>query len=115
MEPKNKTYVERAKICLFPNSKKLAYMKALILAGGRGSRLGEITEKTNKCMLSVNGKYVIEYSLDCVIKTEIKSIVIVVGHISEEIINHFEDEYKGRRIKYVIQREQNGLVHSIKV
>jgi len=39
-------------------------MKALVLAGGRGKRLGSITESTNKCLLNIGGKPVIEYNLD---------------------------------------------------
>ena len=39
-------------------------MKALILAGGRGNRLEEKTSNRNKCMLELDGKPLIEYSLE---------------------------------------------------
>jgi dTDP-glucose pyrophosphorylase len=88
-------------------------MKALILAGGRGKRLGELSNDKNKCMLEINGKPLIEYSLDCATKTSISEIVIVVGHKAEEIINIYGNKYNGKAIKYVIQPEQKGLVHAI--
>lgn len=88
-------------------------MKALILAGGRGKRLNGANGKSNKCMIPINGKTAIEHSLDCVLHTEIQDIVIVVGHLAEGIINCYGNEYEGRRIRYVIQREQCGLVHAI--
>ena len=84
-------------------------MKALILAAGRGKRLGKITESTNKCMLIFNGKPVLEYNIERAADiAEISEIVIVVGHRAEDIINAYGTEYKGKRIKYVIQWEQKG-------
>jgi NDP-sugar pyrophosphorylase family protein len=88
-------------------------IKALILAGGRGKRLGEYTDEENKCMLNFGGKPLIEYSLQNAIKLSVKEIVIVVGYLAESIINYFGGSYKGTKIKYVIQKEQLGLVHAI--
>jgi dTDP-glucose pyrophosphorylase len=88
-------------------------MKVLILAGGRGKRLGQTTENQNKCMLNIAGKPLIEYSLNCAANLDISEIVIVVGYRAEEIINKYGNEYKQKPIKYVIQQEQKGLVHAI--
>ena len=89
-------------------------MKALILAGGRGKRLGNLTDSMNKCMIELGGKPVIEYNLERVSELEdVREIVIVVGHQAEEIINRYGISYNGKRIQYVIQWEQKGLVHAI--
>lgn len=88
-------------------------MKALILAAGRGKRLGDILANGNKCLLSVNGRPVIEYSLDCASATDVEEIVIVVGYRAEDIINKYGARYKNKRIKYVVQQEQRGLVHAL--
>ena len=89
-------------------------MKALILAGGRGKRLGEMTNSINKCMLELGGKPVIEYNIDRAAEIkDIDEIVIVVGHRAEDIINRYGTNYNGKRIRYVIQWEQKGLVHAI--
>jgi len=88
-------------------------MKALILAGGRGKRLKEVSDNKNKCMVEVQGKPLIQYSLDWAIKTDISEIVIVVGYMAEQIMNVYENEYNGKPIKYVIQKEQKGLIHAI--
>jgi dTDP-glucose pyrophosphorylase len=88
-------------------------MKALILAGGRGKRLDEISIPRNKCMTEVNGKPIVEYSLDCVSNTDIDEVIIVVGYRAEEIINTYGNRYKHKKLKYVIQWEQKGLVHAI--
>ena len=88
-------------------------MKALILAAGRGRRLDELAGQKNKCMLEVDGRPVIEYSLDCAANTDIDEIVVVVGFKAEDIINTYGTAYKDKQIKYVVQQEQRGLVHAI--
>jgi len=88
-------------------------MKALVLAGGRGSRIDELSMSNNKCMIRLNNNPIIKYNLDNVVSTDIEEIVVVVGYRAEEIINYFGNRYKDRRITYVIQWEQKGLVHAI--
>jgi dTDP-glucose pyrophosphorylase len=88
-------------------------MKALILAGGRGSRLDELSVEHNKCMIEINGRPAIEFSLDCAVGCGMSDIVVVVGYRAEEIINQYGNSYRGSRIRYVIQWEQRGLVHAI--
>jgi len=89
-------------------------MKALILAGGRGKRFGNVTDSINKCMLEVGGKPALEYNIARAIEIdEIDETVIVVGHRAEDIINRYGTRYHDKRIRYVIQWEQKGLVHAI--
>jgi UDP-N-acetylglucosamine diphosphorylase / glucose-1-phosphate thymidylyltransferase / UDP-N-acetylgalactosamine diphosphorylase / glucosamine-1-phosphate N-acetyltransferase / galactosamine-1-phosphate N-acetyltransferase len=88
-------------------------MKALILAGGRGKRLDELSKNKNKCMIEVHGRPVIEYSLDNAASTDVDEILLVVGYRAEEIINHYGISYKGKRLRYVLQWEQKGLVHAM--
>ena len=95
------------------NSSSQAPMKALILAGGRGSRLSPMTATLNKCMMCYAGKPLIENSLDNATKAGVEEIVIVVGHLAEQIINAYGNCHDGTRIRYVIQWEQRGLVHAI--
>jgi len=88
-------------------------MKAVILAGGRGKRLKETTNSSNKCMLEIDNKPVLEYNLDRALEMEIDEIVMVVGYRAEDIINRYGTSRNGVRIRYVIQGEQKGLVHAI--
>jgi UDP-N-acetylglucosamine diphosphorylase / glucose-1-phosphate thymidylyltransferase / UDP-N-acetylgalactosamine diphosphorylase / glucosamine-1-phosphate N-acetyltransferase / galactosamine-1-phosphate N-acetyltransferase len=88
-------------------------MKAVVLAGGRGSRLNEATAERNKCMLQHDGRYIIEYSLENALRARVDSIVLVVGYRAETIINEFGNSYHGVPIQYVIQWERKGLVHAL--
>jgi dTDP-glucose pyrophosphorylase len=88
-------------------------MKALILAGGRGKRLEAQSASRNKCMLEFAGKPLIEWSLENCVRISPDEIVVVVGYLAEQIINHYGNVYRGIRLRYAIQREQHGLVHAI--
>jgi dTDP-glucose pyrophosphorylase len=88
-------------------------MKALILAGGRGKRLDALSKNRNKCMVPIAGRPAIQFSLDTAASTTVDEIIIVVGYRAEEIINHYGNRYRDKRIRYVIQYEQKGLVHAI--
>lgn len=88
-------------------------MKALVLAGGRGRRLEGHSAERNKCMLEFAGRPLIEHSLDNAVRIAPDEIVVVVGYLAEQVINHFGTSHRGVRIRYAIQREQKGLVHAI--
>jgi dTDP-glucose pyrophosphorylase len=88
-------------------------MKALILAGGRGKRLEERSAERNKCMIEFSGKPLIEWSLENCVGAGLEEIVVVVGYLAEQIVNHYGTSYQGIRIRYAIQREQRGLVNAI--
>lgn len=88
-------------------------MKALVLAGGRGSRMNHASEDRNKCMTQYEGRYIIENSLNNAVLAGVQEIVIVVGYKAETIINEFGNLYRGLPVRYVIQWERKGLVHAI--
>lgn len=95
------------------SSKRAEPLKALILAGGRGKRLSEVTEDINKCMIVFRGRPLIEYSLENAVRLGVDEMIIVVGHLAEQIINRYGIDYRGTRISYVIQKAQLGLVHAL--
>ena len=80
-------------------------MKALILAAGKGSRLNN----GNKCLTSVNGKSLIEYSFDNSINAGLDITVVIKG----DLIKRMYPAYKGMPITYIDQGEQKGVVHAI--
>lgn len=76
-------------------------MKIVILAAGKGTRMGELTTDTPKPMLIVNGKNLIEHKLDALPLEQISEIILVVGYLQDVIRNYFGTVYKGVRITYV--------------
>ena len=60
-------------------------MKAIILAAGKGSRLGNVTEKIPKGMIKLFGKTLIERQIEIYRNCGINDITIVTGYKSEVI------------------------------
>ncbi|SRR5579883_123208 len=60
-------------------------MRAMILAAGRGARMGALTENTPKPLLRVRDRYLIEYSIGALQKIGITEIVINVSYLAEQI------------------------------
>ena len=66
-------------------------MQAVILAGGLGTRLGEITKRIAKPMVRVAGKPYLERQLTALARQGITDILLLTGYLGEQIESHFED------------------------
>lgn len=55
-------------------------MKAIILAAGRGSRMGNLTDELPKCFVSVGGMRLIDRQIKSLRQAGIKDIAIVTGY-----------------------------------
>ena len=65
--------------------------RAVILAAGRGKRMGSITQETPKPMLSIHGKPILEHILERLTTAGIERFFVVTGYRGELIENHFRD------------------------
>lgn len=68
-------------------------MKALLLAAGFGSRLGEITQKTPKPLVKVGNAPIIAYCLDELARSGVTEVVINTHYLADQI-ESFIDNYK---------------------
>lgn len=77
--------------------------QAVILAGGQGLRLRPLTYNTPKPMVLVNNRPYLEYLIELLKQNGISEIVLLLGYLSEKIVDHFGDgENFGINIKYSI-------------
>ena len=89
-------------------------MRAVIMAGGKGTRLSGINSDIPKSMFPVCGKPILEYQIESLIRSGVKNITLVLGHLKEMIINHFCDGQKfGVRIDYIEEREPLGTAGAL--
>ena len=76
-------------------------MKAVILAAGKGTRMGGLTSELPKPMLRVQGKPILELILQGLMEAGVRDFFIVTGFRAEVIEGHFGDGKKwGARIQY---------------
>ena len=82
-------------------------MQAVILAAGRGVRMGKLTEDTPKPMLLIQGIPKLVYTLRA-LPNEVTEVIFVVGYLGEQIREYFGDTFEGKKIRYAEQEELNG-------
>lgn len=61
-------------------------MKAVILAGGEGTRLRPLTEKRPKPLMPVAGKMCVDYVLNSLVNAGFNEIIITTGYLSDKLI-----------------------------
>ncbi len=66
-------------------------MKVVILAGGKGTRLGSLTENLPKPMLLLAGKPILEYQIKLAHRYHLKEIIILSGYKGEVIEEYFRN------------------------
>jgi choline kinase len=64
---------------------------AIILAAGRATRMGELADSTPKCLLEVGGVCLLDHSVRALRAAGIGRIVVVVGHLHEQVRRHLGD------------------------
>jgi NDP-sugar pyrophosphorylase family protein len=90
-------------------------MKVLILAGGQGTRLGELGKQIAKPMVRICGKPVLEYQIELLAKYGFDDITLVVGYLQEQIREYFGTGDKwGVNIQYNDKNIEVGTAGRIK-
>jgi L-glutamine-phosphate cytidylyltransferase len=60
-------------------------MKAIIVAAGRGKRLGGETDAIPKCMVAVGGRAILDWQLAALARAGVREVVIVRGYLGDRI------------------------------
>lgn len=83
--------------------------KAVILAAGKGTRMGELTKALPKPMVEVNCKPVLQHIIEGLRDSGVKEIFVITGYCAEVIESYFLDGEKfGVSITYGRQVLQDG-------
>ena len=85
-------------------------MFGIILAGGDGTRFSP--EGCCKPLLKINGRYLIEYSLDCLAVLGVNEAIVVTGRYGWEIARALGSAWRGISLHYVRQAEPEGLMNA---
>ncbi|AZN41223.1 sugar phosphate nucleotidyltransferase [Paenibacillus albus] len=90
-------------------------MKAVIMAGGKGTRLRPLTSNTPKPMVPLLDRPVMEYTIALLKKHGITDIAVTVQFIPEAIRNYFDDGSDfGVRLHYFEEQSPLGTAGSVK-
>ncbi len=81
----------------------------MILAAGLGTRMRPLTNDTPKPLIKVNGKALIDYKLDAAKQAGIKTVVVNVHYLAEQIEDHLS---KIKGLELIISYERKELLDS---
>ena len=87
---------------------------AIIMAGGRGSRLAPLTDTTPKPLLHVGDKPIMEHNLDRLVLFGIDDFYVSVRYLGDQIIDYFGNgEGKSINIEYLTEDEPLGTIGAV--
>lgn len=89
-------------------------MHAIVLAGGRGIRLGHLTREVPKPMVPVGGRPFLAFVLDRLVDSGFQRITLSVGYLAQVIQDHFGFVYRGADLRYSVEREALGTGGAIR-
>lgn len=95
-------------------------MNYIILAAGKGSRMGNLSSYLQKCMYPILGKPFLEWTLESMASSgrfdaERDRIAVVTGYLGGQIRSYFGDSWKAIPITYADQAEALGTAHAVSV
>jgi NDP-sugar pyrophosphorylase family protein len=89
--------------------------RAVVLAAGKGTRMGSVTEETPKPMLLVQGKPILEHILESLAEAGVESFFIVVGYRHQLIEQYFRGwqppqapAERAVKLEFRVQESVNG-------
>ncbi len=90
-------------------------MKAVIMAGGEGTRLRPLTCNMPKPLAPLCGKPVVEYILELLKQHSFAEAVFTLRYQGDKIVSHFDDDcYDGIELSYSFETEPLGTAGSVK-
>jgi len=93
----------------------MRFVKAVILAGGLGTRLQPYTTFLPKPMLPLGEKPILEHLIDWTKKNGVKSIVLCVSYLKKTIEDYFEDGKRfGVNIEYATSNKPLATAGQLK-
>ena len=66
-------------------------MKAVIVSGGRGTRISELFPDIPKLLIPICGKSVLEHEIECLHDQGFTDVILTVSHMADKIVNYFCD------------------------
>lgn len=89
-------------------------MQAVIMAGGKGTRIASVASDIPKPMIQICGKPILQYQIECLREQNIRDIIMVIGHLGDVVKTHFGDGSSFHvNISYIEEKEPLGTAGAL--
>lgn len=84
-------------------------MLAIILAGGRGTRLRPLTDSIPKSLIQIDNKNLTEHIFDILKTHQVDEVILSVGYLADKIQEYFGDGSRyGIKLRYLVEEKPMG-------
>lgn len=87
----------------------------VITCAGEGIRLSPITDTTPKCLVKINKKPIMFYTIDNLIELGIKKIIYIIGYLGDVVREEITRSYPDIENIFILQEKLNGTANAIKL
>lgn len=99
----------------FTNGRSYIPVDAVLMAGGKGTRLRPLTLETPKPLLEVAGRPIIDYNIKNLMRYGVEHINVTVNYLGEQIEEHFTKPVNGQQIRCVREGTYLGTIGSLRI
>jgi mannose-1-phosphate guanylyltransferase len=89
--------------------------RALVLAGGEGTRLRPLTRTTPKPVMPLAGRPFLSFMLDWLRRHGSEEVILSCGFLSDGVRRVLGDIYEGMRLRYVVESEPLGTAGPVRL
>ena len=90
------------------------HIPALILAGGRGTRLQPVLGDRPKVLAPINGRPFLSFLLDKLVRDGLQRVLLCTGHRAQQVQEVFGSSYGPLEIGYSVEREPLGTAGALR-
>ena len=84
-------------------------LDAIVLAGGKGTRLQSVVSDVPKPLAPVNGRPFLDYQLALLARSgQVRKAVLAVGHLAEKVIAHYRASPPPLPLEFAVETELLG-------
>ncbi len=88
--------------------------QAVILCGGKGTRLAPLTKNSPKPLLPVAGKVLLDRTIAMLVEQGFTDFILMAGHLGEMIVEHYEESpLTGATVEVFIEPEPLGTAGAL--
>lgn len=89
-------------------------MTAVIMAGGKGTRIATINSEVPKPMIPILDKPILQYEIEVLKRQNITDIILIVGYLGNQIVDYFkEGQQFGVHIEYIVENQPLGTAGAL--